>query len=107
MVNSVEVEVAAPWRIGDLVRRLVRVRHANAAMRDARPTGAVPMNVRAPDRFAWFRDVVLPHPWLGPSGAVYATISLIAGVLAWRDRSRATAWGRDESTRDPSKVQKR
>jgi glycosyltransferase involved in cell wall biosynthesis len=98
-VNSVEVVVATPLHTRDLLRRLVRVRHANAAMRGARRTGAVSTDVRGADRLAWFRDVVLPHPSLAPAGAVYATITATAAILAWRDRSGAAAWGRDESTR--------
>ena len=104
-VNSVEVVVATPWRTRDLLRRLVRVRHANAAMRGARRTEAVYTDVRGADRFAWLRDVVLPHPWLAPAGAAYATISVVAAVLAWRGRSGAAAWGRDESTRDATRLQ--
>jgi glycosyltransferase involved in cell wall biosynthesis len=105
IATSVEVAVATPWRTRDLLRRLVRVRHANAAMRGARRTGAVSTDVRGADRFAWLRDVVLPRPWLGPAGAVYASICVMAAVLARRDRAGAAVWGRDESTRDAARLQ--
>jgi glycosyltransferase involved in cell wall biosynthesis len=85
--------VATPRRTADLIRRLVRVRAGNKAMRSA---GAVPVgSVRPSRRSSWLRDVVLPRPWLAPAGVVYAVITLIA-----ERRSRgATDWGRDESSR--------
>jgi glycosyltransferase involved in cell wall biosynthesis len=85
--------VATPRRTADLIRRLVRVRAGNKAMRaaGAGPSGAV----RASRRSSWFRDVVLPRPWLAPAGVFYAAITLIA-----ERRSRGAAdWGRDESSR--------
>jgi glycosyltransferase involved in cell wall biosynthesis len=103
-VTSVEVVVATPWRTGDLLRRLVRVRHANAAMRRARRAGALSTDVRGADRFSWLRDVVLPNPWLAPAAAVYATISVMAAVRARRDRSGTAAWGRDQTTRNATSV---
>lgn len=81
--------IATPRRTGDLIRRLVRVRAGNRAMRGLSAT------TRAARRSSWLRDVVLPRPWLAPAGAVYAAITLIA-----ERRSRgATDWGRDESSR--------
>jgi glycosyltransferase involved in cell wall biosynthesis len=95
-VDSVTSVVAMPWRTRDLVRRLVRVRRGNAALRATAEGGTV----RRADRLSWLRDVVLPRPWLLPAGACYAGITLAAAVLARRPpRDAATAWGRDESTR--------
>jgi len=84
--------VATPRETADLIRRLVRVRAGNKAMRAAGST------VRSSRRSSWLKDVVLPRPWLAPAGAVYAAITLIA-----ERRSRtATDWGRDESSRTPA-----
>ncbi len=81
--------VATPRETADLIRRLVRVRAGNRAMRSAGST------VRAARRSSWLRDVVLPRPWLAPAGVFYAAITLIA-----ERRSRtATDWGRDDSSR--------
>lgn len=84
--------VATPRETADLIRRLVRVRAGNRAMRVA---GSA---VRSSRRSSWLRDVVLPRPWLAPAGVFYAAITLIA-----ERRSRtATGWGRDESSRAPA-----
>jgi glycosyltransferase involved in cell wall biosynthesis len=83
--------VATPRRTADLIRRLVRVRAGNAALRTA-STG-----VRASKRSSWLRDVVLPRPWLAPAAVCYVAITLIA-----QRRARHTTpsdWGRDESSR--------
>lgn len=90
--------VATPRRTADLVRRLVRVRAGNAALRASGATGG---GVRAAARSSWLRDVVLPRPWLIPAGACYAAITLLAARRARRElRSGRTVWGRDESSRD-------
>ncbi len=83
-VDAVEVVVAAPLRTRDLLRRLVRVRRGNAAMRAAGRAGQVQAHVRAADRFAWLRSVVLPHPHLAPAAVVYVVITAVAAVLARR-----------------------
>ena len=97
--NIVEVVVGAPFTTRDLVRRLVRVRRGNAEMRAAAAKGAIDVQVRATDRWAWLRDVVLPNPRLLLAAVPYVSITLIAGLLARRRASPGTGWGRDESTR--------
>ncbi|MEH1125118.1 glycosyltransferase family 2 protein [Micromonospora sp. CPCC 206061] len=97
-VSSVVSVVATPRRTRDLVRRLVRVRAGNAAMRAASAAGAAPPGVRSSARSSWLRDVVLPRPWLWPAGACYAAITITA-ALAARRRAGAVGWGRDESSR--------
>lgn len=91
---GVTTTVAAPLRTRDLIRRLVRVRRGNTALRRARSAP-----VREPDRWSWLRDVVLPQPWLAPAGAAYVVITLVAAALARREPPAGAAWGRDESTR--------
>jgi glycosyltransferase involved in cell wall biosynthesis len=98
-VNSVEVSIAAPWRTTELVRRLARVRRANAELRAAGRSGAVPTNVREADRLAWLRTVVLPHPELAPAGVVYAMISVLVALLARRKPRSGNEWARQDSTR--------
>lgn len=98
-VDSVVTTVAAPLRTKDLVRRLVRVRRGNAAMRTAGGTGEIDIAVRSADRMAWLRDVVLRSPSLAPAGLVYVCISVVAALLAKRSPENDTTWQRDESTR--------
>jgi glycosyltransferase involved in cell wall biosynthesis len=93
-VTEVCSRVATPLRTRDLVRRLTRVRAGNAALR-AGPTAP---GARPAARLSWLRDVVLPRPWLAPAAACYVGLTLTAALLA-RRRSRATTWGRDESSR--------
>lgn len=100
-VGAVVSTVATPRRTRDLVRRLVRVRAGNAAMRAASAAGSVPAGVRSSARSSWLRDVVLPRPWLWPAGACYAAITVAAALTAKR-RGSAVAWGRDESSRQPA-----
>ncbi|GAA4434536.1 glycosyltransferase [Phytohabitans houttuyneae] len=97
-VESVVSTVATPRRTRDLVRRLVRVRAGNAAMRAASAAGDGPSGVRSSARSSWLRDVVLPRPWLWPAGACYAAITVTAAVTAKR-RGGAVGWGHDESSR--------
>lgn len=99
-VDTVATVVAAPLRTRDLVRRLVRVRRGNAAMRSAGRTGQVDSDIRAADRMAWFREVVVPNPRLAPAGVVYVGITVLSALLARRS-SPQSGWERDESTRTP------
>ena len=97
-VTSYAARVATPRRTGDLVRRLVRVRAGNAAMRAAAANGEVRVPVRSAARLSWLRDVVLPRPWLAPAAGVYVAITVYAALGARRAGDGA-AWGRDESSR--------
>jgi len=97
-VGSVVTVVETPRRTGDLLRRLVRVRRGNAAMRVAGRVGDVDAQVRRAARLSWLRDVVLPRPWLAPAGLVYVCVSVLAAAAA-RRHPESTAWARDESTR--------
>jgi glycosyltransferase involved in cell wall biosynthesis len=91
-VPQVAASVATPLRTRDLVRRLARVRAGNATLRG---TAA---SVRPASRLSWLRDVVLRRPWLAPAAVCYVSLTLTAALLA-RRRARATAWGRDDSSR--------
>jgi glycosyltransferase involved in cell wall biosynthesis len=99
ILPAVEVVVQAPLRTGDLLRRLVRVRRANAAMRTAGRDGSVPVRVRDADRWAWLRSVVLPRPWLLPAGLVYGALTAVAAALARQTPPAGARWARDDSTR--------
>jgi glycosyltransferase involved in cell wall biosynthesis len=99
LVSHVTTTIAAPRRTRDLVRRLIRVRRGNAALRGAARAGSVGADVRAADRWSWLRDVVLPEPTLAPAGLAYAAITLAAAVLARSGPRDSTAWGFDESSR--------
>jgi glycosyltransferase involved in cell wall biosynthesis len=92
VVGEVAAPVGTPLRTRDLVRRLVRVRAGNAAMRTAQG------GARRADRLSWLTDVVLPHPWLAPAAVCYVGLTVTAALLA-RRRSGPTRWGRDESSR--------
>ncbi len=96
--REVEVLVEAPHTTRALVNRLIRVRRGNAEMRAAAAAGSVTADVRASDRWAWLRDVVLPHPRLAFAAVPYLAITVAA---AWRARREpvGSAWGRDDSTR--------
>lgn len=98
--RDVEVVVEAPRTTKALVNRLVRVRRGNAEMRTAATAGRLTVNVRASDKWAWLRDVVVPHPRLAFAAVPYLAITLAA---AWRARRQPTesSWGRDDSTRIP------
>lgn len=91
-VAGVRTLVAAPYRTRDLLRRLVRVRAGNAALR------AADRGVRPSRPASWLVDVVLPRPWLIPAGLCYAALTVTAGLAARRP-GRAQVWGRDESSR--------
>lgn len=95
VVADVEVVVQAPYTTSELLNRLARVRRGNeqlrAALRD-RDDAAV----RASDRWAWLRDVVVPRPWLAPAAVPYVVITMMA---ARRARRGDAGWGKDQSTR--------
>ena len=95
--TAVEVVIEAPVTVGDLMRRLVRVRRGNAQMRAAAEAGEVVAPVRSSDRRAWLR-IVAREFRLVPAAVPYAAITLIA---SWRARRSASSsdWGRDDSTR--------
>jgi glycosyltransferase involved in cell wall biosynthesis len=98
-VNAFSARVATPRRTGDLIRRLVRVRGGNAAMRAAADRGEITVPVRAAARSSWLRDVVLPRPWLAPAAVCYVAITVWAASAAKRAGDGGAAWGRDESSR--------
>ncbi|MDI9629377.1 MAG: glycosyltransferase [Acidobacteriota bacterium] len=98
VVPEVEVLVETPHTTRALVRRLIRVRRGNAAMREHVSLDG-PYTVRRADRWAWLRDVVMKDLRLAPAGAVYAALSFWAAVWAQRGPRASLAWGRDESTR--------
>lgn len=94
IVDSVTSEVSVPRRTRDLIRRLVRVRAGNAAMR-ARSSG-----VRRSSNTSWLTDVVLRRPWLAPAAIWYVAITFAAELAARRTlRLGHVAWGHDRSTR--------
>ena len=101
-VTDFATTVAAPRRTRDLVKRLVRVRRGNAAMRAAGRAGTVDASVRPADRTAWFTSVVKPHPRLAPAAVIYVSITTLAAVLARRAPRSAQSWGQDASTRTPT-----
>lgn len=96
-VADVEVIVDAPHTTRELLARLVRVRRGNFELRAAAKAGDVTTDVRTSDRWAWLREVVLPHPRLIVAAVPYVVITLIAARRA--RRARAVAWGQDTSTR--------
>ena len=98
-VVEVATVVETPLTTKDLVRRLVRVRRGNAAMRAAGRAGEVGAPIRDADRWSWLRDVVVPNPRLAPAGVAYFGISVWAALLARRPPRDGSVWGRDDSTR--------
>ncbi len=104
VVPEASVLVETPRKTRDLVRRLVRVRSGNSALREAAAAAGAPAAVRASDKWSWLRDVVLPAPWLAPAAVCYVGITVTAGLLAKRARKRGnTVWQRDESSRVAAK----
>ncbi|MHC3000576.1 glycosyltransferase [Microbacterium sp. HJ5] len=97
--DDVVVIVEAPRTTRALVNRLVRVRRGNAEMRSAAAAGEVDASVRESDRWAWLRDVVVPHPHLAFAAVPYLLITVTAALRARRTRPAGSAWGRDETTR--------
>lgn len=98
-VAEVVVTVETPFTTTDLVRRLVRVRRGNAAMRAAAHAGEIEAAVRQADRWSWLRDVVARDPRLVFAGLVYVVITLVAALRARQGPLGAMTWGRDDSTR--------
>lgn len=98
-VDEVATMVETPRTVRDLVRRLVRVRQGNSAMRAANKSGNLKAPIRRSEPWSWFRDVVVHHPQLAPAGIAYVGITLTAALIARRHRQGAGEWGRDESTR--------
>lgn len=98
--SGVEVAVETPFSTGDLLRRLVRVRRGNAQLRSASASGAVHVQVRPSDRFAWLREVAR-EPRLALSALAYVAITVTAALRARRLPAAGREWGRDESTRRP------
>lgn len=99
-LESVSSTIAAPRKTRDLIRRLTRVRRANAAMRALQPTrtdarSAAP---RAAS-MSWLFDVVLRNPALIPAATCYVGITVTAVILARRQRRSTVTWARDESSR--------
>lgn len=101
-VDTVATTVETPLTTKDLVRRLVRVRRGNSAMRAAGRAGEVGAPIREADRMSWLRDVVVPDPRLAPAGIAYISITIWAALLARRTPKNSNAWGRDDSTRTGS-----
>ncbi|SEQ12452.1 glycosyltransferase family 2 protein [Microlunatus flavus] len=107
-IPSVDVGVVAPATARSLLRRLVRVRRGNADLRATAP-GSVPSRgtvaegptVRRSDKLSWLTDVVLQRPVLAPAGAVYASFTLLAAVLARVGSRRPPSWGQDQTSRGP------
>jgi len=97
IVPAVEVVVEAPFTVGDLMRRLVRVRRGNSQMRDAARSGEVGLSVRKSDKRAWLR-IVARDPRLILAALPYVAITLTAARRARKTMS-SSEWGRDESTR--------
>ena len=100
-VESVVVTVATPRRTRDLVRRLIRVRRGNAALRAACRDGMLSAEIRPASRLSWLRDVVAPHPWLFPAALLYLSLTTWAALWA-KVTPRSQEWGRDESSRGGS-----
>jgi glycosyltransferase involved in cell wall biosynthesis len=102
-VESVVVTIATPRRTADLVRRLIRVRRGNAALRAAFREGIISGEIRPADRLSWLRDVVAPRPWLLPAAIVF--VSLTAWAALWAKATpHSQEWGRDESSRSGSDI---
>lgn len=100
LVPDVRVVIQAPFTTSALLRRLVRVRRGNAAIRSASRTGILESTIRPANRWSWLRDVVWADLRLAPAGAVYATLSLLAALMAKRGSRGSLSWGRDDSTRE-------
>jgi glycosyltransferase involved in cell wall biosynthesis len=99
LVEAVTTTVGAPAHARELLRRLVRVRRGNAALRATSAALPGSVEVRRSSRTSWLVDVVLPHPTLLPAGLVYASITALAGVLARRGQISSTQWGTDPASR--------
>jgi hypothetical protein len=98
-VETFFTTISTPLHTRDLVRRLVRVRRGNAAMRKAADQNRISIEVRPANRWAWFHDVVRPNPRLAPAAIVYVGITVLAAFLARRRPPAGDQWGQDRSTR--------
>lgn len=98
-VDTVRSRVVTPRRTRDLVRRLSRVRGGNSAIRAAADQGQVQARVRPAARLSWFRDVVLPRPWLAPAALCYVAITVVAALSARGHGEGDAGWARDDSSR--------
>ena len=106
-VAGVAPRVATPLRTGDLVRRLVRVRRGNAALRAAATPPAVPAYGRPTGLVAARRRAA--RPWLAPAAPCYVAITLYAAVRPPRPagatrRGGATSPSRAAAARGPARV---
>ncbi|MFI1995216.1 glycosyltransferase [Actinoplanes sp. NPDC020271] len=97
-VDTVVSVVATPLRTRELVRRLIRIRAGNAAMRAAAARGEIKADVRAAGRSSWLKDVVLRRPWLAPAAVGYVGITAYAAFQA--KRRTDVDWGHDASSRE-------
>ena len=91
------VRVRASCRLGDLVRRLARVREGNQQFQRwscEAPPGLVADPI-GPSSSSWLRDVVLHSPRLWPASACYVMVVLLAEARrrhpGW---SVTSGWGR-------------
>jgi len=95
-VPEVAIDVTAPVRGRDLVRRLARVRRGNAELRARADAG---VQVRRRSGLGWLGQAVRREPSLAVSAAVYLAVTLTASSLArWGDPT----WGQDRSSRTDS-----
>lgn len=104
LVPEVLVIIQAPFTTSALLRRLIRVRRGNAAIRTAARTGTLGSTIRPAARWSWLQDVVLKDLRLAPAGVVYVTLSLLAAIMAKHGSQRSLSWGRDDSTRESRPV---
>lgn len=101
-IDGASTVVAAPRRTRDLVRRLTRVRRANAEIRALRPDRNDSHGVaRHRANMSWLFDVVLHNPALIPAATCYVGITGAAIILTRRQGGSTAGWARDESSRRP------
>lgn len=97
VLGDVKVNVAAPRRTRDLLRRLERVRRGNLQLRAVPPNGTGETSTTRSVPTSWLADVVLPRPWLAPAAVVYVAVTLVAELRA--RRATDAGWGQDRSRR--------
>ena len=90
--------VQAPWSIGALVRRRVRIYAGNLQIAAHPELGRLPGAGETTE--PWWRAVIR-RPSLWPAPVPYVAVNAIAAVRARRlvRRARPVAWGRDDTTR--------
>lgn len=91
--------IQAPWTLGALVRRRIRI---DAGNRQLAALAGLPPQPGAGERVApWWRAIV-DHPRLATSAVIYAGVNLVATAVARRRsrRDRSIGWGRDTTTRE-------